>query len=95
MDVSAVLASHGFIAIILDPVILVLWFILTFLPELAVAVRRLHDQDQSGWLVLIGLIPFIGPIAFIVFMCLEGTQGPNRFGPDPKGEEVADRIGLR
>ena len=24
-------------------------------------------------------------VAFLVVMALEGTRGPNRFGPDPKG----------
>ena len=55
-----------------------------FVPSLAVAVRRLHDQDKSGWWLLISFIPF-GGIVLIVFYCLEGTQGPNQFGPDPKG----------
>jgi uncharacterized membrane protein YhaH (DUF805 family) len=55
-----------------------------FIPSLAVTVRRLHDQDKSGWLVLLPLIPLVGGIILLVFMLLEGTQGPNRFGPDPK-----------
>jgi uncharacterized membrane protein YhaH (DUF805 family) len=52
-------------------------------PSLAVAVRRLHDQDKSGWFLLLALIPFVGGIIFLVVMCLEGARGPNRFGPDP------------
>lgn len=67
-------------------------FLLAFLiPGLAVQVRRFHDQDKSGWFVLLGFIPYIGGIILIVFMCIEGTRGPNRFGPDPKdpyGEAV-------
>ncbi len=66
-------------------------FLALFIPGLAVQVRRFHDQDKSGWLVLLGLIPYIGGIILLVFMCLEGTRGPNRFGPDPKdpyGEAV-------
>ena len=54
-------------------------------PSIAVQVRRFHDQDKSGWFVLLGFIPFVGGIIVLVFMCLEGTRGPNRFGPDPKG----------
>lgn len=50
------------------------------LPALAVAVRRLHDIDKSGWWLLIGLIPLIGPIVLIVFFCQQGTAGANRFG---------------
>lgn len=62
-----------------------------FIPTLAVQVRRFHDQDKSGWLILLGFIPYIGSLIVLVFMCLEGTRGPNRFGPDPKdpfSEEV-------
>jgi len=56
-----------------------------FIPSLAVQVRRFHDQDKSGWFVLLGLIPYVGGLVVLVFMCLDGTNGPNRFGPDPKG----------
>jgi uncharacterized membrane protein YhaH (DUF805 family) len=61
-----------------------------FIPALAVIVRRLHDQDKSGWFILIQFIPYIGGIIMLVFMCIEGTKGENRFGPDPKGENIAD-----
>ena len=68
--------------------ILFIVFVLAMLvPSLAVQVRRFHDQDKSGWFVLLGLIPYIGGIVLIVFMCLEGTKGPNKFGPDPKNPE--------
>jgi len=30
--------------------------------------------------VLIALIPFVGWIVLLVFACLSGTPGPNRFG---------------
>lgn len=56
-----------------------------FLPSIAVQVRRFHDQDKSGWFILLGFIPYVGSLVLLVFMCLPGTQGDNRFGPDPKG----------
>ncbi|MFQ1022407.1 DUF805 domain-containing protein [Avibacterium paragallinarum] len=56
----------------------------TLIPSLAVRVRRLHDIDRSGWWLLIGIIPVIGFIVLVVFACLDGTQGKNRFGEDPK-----------
>lgn len=65
--------------------VLVLFGVAVFIPSLAVQVRRFHDQDKSGWFVLLGFIPYVGGLIVLVFMCLEGTQGPNRFGPDPKG----------
>ncbi|MCW9709710.1 DUF805 domain-containing protein [Avibacterium sp. 21-586] len=56
----------------------------TLIPSLAVKVRRLHDTDRSGWWLLIGFMPVIGFIVLFVFACLDGTQGRNRFGEDPK-----------
>lgn len=60
----------------------------TFLPSLAVQVRRLHDQDKSGWLVLLAFIPYLGWLVMLALMCIEGTRGPNRFGPDPKDPDA-------
>jgi uncharacterized membrane protein YhaH (DUF805 family) len=54
------------------------FFAATIIPYLAVAIRRVHDQDKSGWFILIPFYNFI-------LMFIEGTRGPNRFGPDPKG----------
>lgn len=66
-----------------------IWSLVTFLPSLAMGVRRLHDTDRSGWWWLLSFIPLIGIIVLIVFWCSEGTRGPNRFGPDPLGAPVA------
>jgi uncharacterized membrane protein YhaH (DUF805 family) len=53
------------------------------LPAIAVAVRRLHDIDKSGWWLLIGFVPLIGWIFVFIWMCTKGSLGSNRFGPDP------------
>ena len=55
----------------------------TIIPTLAVGARRLHDIDRTGWWLLVGLIPIIGTIILLVFFIQKGTEGPNRFGPDP------------
>jgi hypothetical protein len=60
-----------------------------FIPGLAVTVRRLHDTGKSGWWILINLIPF-GSIVIIIFMLLNGENGGNAYGPDPRDEEGAD-----
>lgn len=52
-------------------------------PNLAIVVKRWHDRDKSGWWILIGLIPIIGPMwALVETGFLEGTDGPNRFGAE-------------
>ncbi|WP_245646493.1 DUF805 domain-containing protein [Sphingobium abikonense] len=61
----------------------VLGILALIVPALTVQVRRFHDQDRSGWFVLLNLIPYIGALAVLVFMLLEGTAGDNRFGPNP------------
>jgi uncharacterized membrane protein YhaH (DUF805 family) len=57
------------------------------LPSIAVAVRRLHDTNRSGWWILIGLIPLVGTIILIVFYATDGDAGDNKYGPDPKAAE--------
>jgi uncharacterized membrane protein YhaH (DUF805 family) len=53
---------------------------------LALGAKRCHDRDKSAWFLAIGLIPLIGAIWLLVELgFLDGTQGPNRFGPSPKG----------
>lgn len=65
------------------------YLLLTFIPGLAVTVRRLHDTDRSGWNILWGLIPLVGALVLIFMYVTEGTPGPNRFGEDP----IEDRVG--
>nr|WP_245649155.1 DUF805 domain-containing protein [Sphingomonas mali] len=92
-----------------------LWSLATLVPNIAVAMRRLHDTDRTGWWLLLPVIPYViglvimlgaaagqnlgliavggifsliglvGAIVLLVFYCLPGTPGPNRFGPDPLG----------
>jgi len=53
-----------------------------FLPGLSVSVRRFHDLDRTGWWLLI-LLTVIGIIVVLIWFCLRGTVGPNRYGSDP------------
>ncbi|AXQ16486.1 MULTISPECIES: DUF805 domain-containing protein [Shewanella] len=54
------------------------------LPSIAVAARRLHDTDRSGWWQLLAFIPIIGWIVLLVFYCQDSEVGDNRFGSNPK-----------
>jgi len=83
----------GFEASTNTPILSGLFSLAVLLPNLAVAVRRLHDTDRSGWWLLIGLIPLIGFIVLIVFFASVGTKGQNRFGHDPLGGGGADDDG--
>jgi uncharacterized membrane protein YhaH (DUF805 family) len=49
------------------------------LPSLAVAVRRLHDTNRSGWFLLLNLIPIIGWIILIIWYVQKGDEGTNQY----------------
>lgn len=63
-------------------------FVAHLLPYSAVTVRRLHDIDRSGWWFWIALVPIVGSIVLIVFLCTGSTPAANRFGL-PTGNRVA------
>jgi len=59
------------------------YFLAVLLPTIGVTIRRLHDTGKTGWLTLVGLVPFIGWIVLLVFMALEGQEGDNQYGSSP------------
>ena len=61
----------------------------SFIPMLAVAIRRLHDTGKTGWWVLLGLIPLIGTIILIVFYAQKGQPEANAHGEPPEGSRAA------
>ena len=64
-------------------ILLVVFILITFLPNLSVMVRRLHDTGRSGWWYWIALIPLIGIFILLYFFISKGTDGDNDYGPDP------------
>jgi uncharacterized membrane protein YhaH (DUF805 family) len=119
-DPSSMMAAGGIVMILGG--LYFIWWLATLIPSIAVAVRRLHDTNRSGWWILAPVVPYV--IAFVsmmgaatsgtqsglaaggvigmlsvlaamvlgltvlVFMFLEGTKGPNKYGPDPKGADT-------
>lgn len=69
------------------PILSGLFSLAVILPSISVAVRRLHDLDRTGWWYWLFLVPIIGFIILIVWFASKGTDGENRFGPDPLGGE--------
>ena len=66
------LSSHASGGGIFSFVFLLICFVVAIggiCPFLAVSVRRLHDSGLSGFHVLWGIIPYIGPIITIILMC--------------------------
>ena len=114
----------GFTRVMFAPFQSMMWLdvvlqLVFVVPMFALFVRRLHDQNRSGWwglllpLVLVLSIPErlneirgdvaavlaqktsltaialdLVCIAIIVLLLWPGTDGANRFGPDPRLEEL-------
>lgn len=67
-----------------------LWNLAVLLLYLGVTARRLHDTGKSAWLILLGLIPFIGALIVLLLCIPEGTNGDNQYGPLPAAKPVEE-----
>ncbi|HEX6604400.1 MAG TPA: DUF805 domain-containing protein [Sphingomicrobium sp.] len=120
--VESIIGINHMVAGVYGPITTLLG-VATLVPSIAVAVRRLHDTNRSGWWILLPLVPYIlgmvlggaamvggaasgsamgfgagmgiamifmmigavCAIVLLVFYCLPGTPGDNRYGPNPYG----------
>lgn len=120
-DPNSLMAAGGVIFLIFA--LYGIYALAVLIPSIAVAVRRLHDTERSGWWILAplagyllaiiggvmaasspdapgvgGIIALVGFVAMfglgltlLVFYFLEGTRGPNKYGPDPK-QPTPDKV---
>jgi uncharacterized membrane protein YhaH (DUF805 family) len=68
--------------------VLVLYTLGTFVPYLAVNVRRLHDAGYSGWLTLVGVVPLVGGLILLLLLAKDSNPGSNKWGPNPKSQNA-------
>lgn len=66
----------------------VITFVCGFLPYLFATIRRLHDFNQKGVWAIICFVPIVGQVAAIVLTVIDGSRHANRYGPNPKHEEL-------
>ncbi|WP_373088039.1 DUF805 domain-containing protein [Zhongshania sp.] len=55
-----------------------LFSLVVLLPSISITARRLHDTGRSGWWQLIYLVPLIGLIVMLVFLC-QASGGDNEY----------------
>jgi uncharacterized membrane protein YhaH (DUF805 family) len=83
-DLQAAMSNPAMIVVM--TVLIGAYLVLAFWISLAIQIKRWHDRDKSGVWVLIAFIPVVGGLwSLIECGFLDGTEGPNRFGPSPKG----------
>lgn len=83
-DAAAVQAAASGMLMTALPVIGIT-FLVTLWPYLALVIKRLHDRDRPAIFVLLSFIPIVNLWIAIEVLFLDGTPGPNRYGPSPKG----------
>lgn len=65
-------------------ILLILFSLAIMIPSLSLTIRRYHDIGKSGWWIFISLVPCIGTILTLIFMCTDSQPGMNQWGPNPK-----------
>ena len=62
-------------------------------------IKRLHDNNKSGWFLLWTLVPILGQLfglyIFITNWFLRGTIGSNDFGDDPVKKDIVPVITIK
>lgn len=65
--------------------VLIVGILGVILPQIAAAVRRLHDTGKSGAWYLIAFVPYVGSIVLIVLLAQKSQAGANIYGPPTSG----------
>ena len=66
-----------------NPVVALFVYIISMIPCFMLLIRRLHDLNRPGWWCIGEFIPIVNVVLSIYVTFFKGTDGPNRYGPDP------------
>ena len=84
--VAGMLAANGGAMMYVAFAIYIVGMVIAIWAGLALQIKRWHDRDKSWTWIFIAFVPFIGAIwALVECGFLDGTPGPNKYGPSPKG----------
>jgi uncharacterized membrane protein YhaH (DUF805 family) len=86
LAVLSMLMQNGGAMVFVGGILALIVYVVLVWVGLALSVKRWHDRDKSWVWIFIGFIPIVGAIwALVECGFLDGTPGPNKFGPSPKG----------
>lgn len=63
-------------------IITIVYFLISFVPSIAISVRRLHDKGRSGWWLSLFIFGFIGGFICLVYLCEREKTIQNKFRKD-------------
>lgn len=71
--------------------------LLLYIPLIGIAFvfakRRLHDLNQTGWMSVLLLVPFVNLVMYLYLMFAPGVKGSNNYGPAPAENQKWVKIG--
>ena len=71
----------GFVAGLVQlPILGTIYVLAVMIPSIALSIRRMHDINKSGWVILLSLVPVVGGIIVLVFHCLASVNENNKYG---------------
>ena len=57
--------------------------------QVILMIQRCHDFNATGWLSLLALVPFIGPVFHLFLLFMPGTDAANGYGPPPSPNQLS------
>ena len=64
-------------------IVYILFCLAILIPSIALGIRRLHDVNYTGWLMLLCIIPVVNIIVVFLLCVIEGNEYDNQYGPAP------------
>ena len=61
-------------------ILFLIYWLALLCPTLGCTARRFHDIGKSGWMQLLGLIPFVGGLIVLIMCIPEGDKEANAYG---------------
>lgn len=77
---------------VLSGILQAIYSLAVLIPNIAVASRRLHDINKSGWWQLIIIIPLIGAILLLIYYCTDSKED-NKYGINTKQSSNINNLG--
>ena len=64
-------------------IVYILFGLAILIPSIALGIRRLHDINYTGWLILLCIIPVVNIIVIFLLCVIEGNEYDNQYGASP------------
>jgi len=70
-------------------ILIPLYLLAVLFPWISVLIRRIHDTEKSCLDLMLIVIPILGPIVVMIWLCIDSQPGSNKYGPNPKENQIS------